>query len=437
MRILLAGTHSGCGKTTVSLAVMAALSSRGLSVAPFKAGPDYIDPGFHQAACGCPSDSLDLRLCSEQAVSSMLSRGEARSDIAIVEGVMGYYDGMDSASFRCSTYDLARATRTPVILVVDASGGAASVAAVVKGFASMARDSGIRAVLVNRVSSRGHYELVRDAVTRYAGLPCAGFTRKDAELTMPSRHLGLIPAGETAGLSGLISRAAANALENVDLDMIIKIASNAPPLAVKNLDIPRFDIDRIGVARDDAFRFYYPENLRMMTVSGIELVYFSPMSDTRLPDGLDGLYIGGGFPEVFAERLEANRSMRDGIRAALEGGMRCYAECGGLLYLSRALEGRAMVGFLPIDCRMTDRLQRFGYVNITDETGAAFPAHEFHYAVAEPAEDIPRAFRVAKAGRPEQSWTCGYRKANTLAGFPHLHFGSRPELIARLWRGGA
>ena len=171
----------------------------------------------------------------------------------------------------------------------------------------------------------------------------------------------------------------------------------------------------------------------MLEASGMELACFSPLRDERLPEGLDGLYLGGGFPEVFAEKLSANRSMRDSIRQALEGGLRCYAECGGLMYLCRSIDGREMADFFPIACRMTKKLQRFGYVNVIDRTGLTFPAHEFHHAVAEPLSEVSCAFRVVKAGAPEQAWSCGYERVNTLAGFPHLHFGSHPELIGRLW----
>lgn len=187
------------------------------------------------------------------------------------------------------------------------------------------------------------------------------------------------------------------------------------------------------MARDEAFGFYYGENLRMLEGCGMELAAFSPLRDQRLPEGLDGLYLGGGFPEVFAERLEANRSMRESVRRALEAGLSCYAECGGLMYLSQSIDGREMAGFFPIACRMTDRLQRFGYVFVADEAGLTFPGHEFHHAVAEPLKEVHRAFRVTRASAPETVWQCGYARGSALAGFPHLHFGSHPELIGRLW----
>lgn len=430
---MIAGTSSGCGKTTVTLAIMAALREKGLVVAPFKVGPDYIDPGFHQAACGRPSDNLDAHLCDAGTVRAILRAGEERADIAVIEGVMGYFDGMHGQNFACSTWQLSVDTRTSALLVVDASGGAASAAATVLGFLRFKRNSRIAGVLVNRVSSRGHYELVRDAIERYTGLPSVGYLPKDAFLTLASRHLGLIPAEETEALSRQIARAAQLALETVDFDAIIRLAALAPSLKGDRKPLPDRRGYRLGVARDRAFSFYYEENLRMLRASGMELVYFSPLHGERLPEGLNGLYLGGGFPEVFAEGLEANRSMRESVHAALEGGLRCYAECGGLLYLCRSIDDRAMVDFFPIACRMTEKLQRFGYVNVTDRTGLAFPAHEFHHAEAEPLVEVPCAFRVVRASDPSRMWDCGYEQGNTLAGFPHLHFGSHPELIRRLW----
>jgi len=433
LRILIAGTMSGCGKTTVTLAVMAALRHRGLSVAPFKVGPDYIDPGFHRLACGHPSDNLDAHLTDAATLRAMLCAGEERSDIAVIEGVMGYYDGMNSADFACSTWRMAADTQTSAVLVVDASGGAASAAATALGFRRFRRNSRIAGVLVNRVSSRAHYDLVRAAVERYALLPCLGYLQKDAALALASRHLGLVPAGETPEIEGQIERAARLARETVDLDALTRLAAAAPPVSGRRKAIPDRRGYRLGVARDEAFSFYYEENLRILAKAGMDLVYFSPLHDERLPEGLDGLYLGGGFPEVFSEGLEANRTMRGSVRRALEGGLRCYAECGGLMYLCRNIDGRAMAGFFPIACRMTDRLQRFGYVNVTDRTGLTFPAHEFHHAVAQPLAEVPCAFRVVKAGAPDRVWSCGYERENTLAGFPHLHFASHPELIGRLW----
>lgn len=432
MRLLVAGTGSGCGKTTASILLMAALRQRGLDVAPYKAGPDYIDPGFHQAVCGRPSYNLDTWLMGEGTLHRLLRRP---ADIAVIEGVMGYYDGLDAVSMRCSTWELARLTRTPVILAADASGGAASVAAAVKGFQTLAPDSGIAGVLVNRVSGPSHYALVEQAVSHYTGLPCVGYLTKQQKLELPSRHLGLVTARETPDLLPRVRQAAQQAAETLDIDKILSLASLAPDLPeVPDPQMPDYRGFRLGVALDEAFHFYYQDNLDALRRAGMELVFFSPLRDAHLPEKLDGLYIGGGYPEVHAEGLRGNASLRAELRATLERGHSCYAECGGLMYLGREIDGVEMVGFLPLSCRMTDRLQRFGYVTVTDKSGLSFPAHEFHHAVAE--SDSAPVYTLRKASRPDKTWTCGYEKKNTLAAFAHVYFGDRPELIGRFWPHG-
>lgn len=430
MRILIAGTNSGCGKTTASLLVMAALAQRGLSVAPYKVGPDYIDPSFHRVVCGRASHNLDTFLMSENTLFTLLDHSE---DIAVIEGVMGYYDGSDMKTLRSSSWEMARITKTPVLLVVDASGGAASVAAQVKGFMNLVEDCGIRGVLVNRVSSQRHYQLVAEAVLYYTGLPCVGYLTKNTKLAFPSRHLGLIPADELPDAAAMIASAATQAQQTLDLSMIIQLAKSAPALPYHHHQVESVAPYRLGVARDEAFSFYYEANMQYLRQMGMELVAFSPLNDACLPQGLNGLYFGGGFPEVFAERLHLNRSMRASIFEALDGGMPCYGECGGLMYLSQEIDGREMVGFLPAKCHMTERLQRFGYVNVRERTGLTFPAHEFHHSVATPVGDVQYAYDVRKASQPERTWSCGFEKKRTLAAFAHVHFYDHPEIVRRLW----
>ena len=431
MRILLAGTNSGCGKTTASLLLMAALKRRGKDVAPCKVGPDYIDPGFHRAVCGRPSRNLDSWLMGDASLFRALGQ---KADVAVIEGVMGYYDGLDAEEMRCSTWDMARRTKTPVLLVVDASGGAASVAATVKGFWTLRADSGIAGVLVNRVSGEKHYALVRQAVERYTGLPCAGYLTKQQKIELPSRHLGLVPIQETERFLERLSGAAAEAEQTLDLPLILSLAEKAPVLPEASLPaLPDMAGFRLGVARDDAFHFYYQDNLDALRRAGAELIFFSPLHDAALPEGLSGLYVGGGFPEVFAKTLSNNRSMRLSILSALDGGLKCYAECGGLMYLSQEIDGHPMVGFLPARCRMTDRLQRFGYVTVRDRTGLSFPAHEFHHAVAEALPGAQFAYAVEKASRPGAAWRCGLERARTLGAFAHVYFADRPDLIRRFF----
>ena len=420
VRIMVAGTGSGCGKTTLSLALMAALRARGMAVAPFKSGPDYIDPGFHALACARESHNLDEWLCRPESVARILALGSAGADIAVIEGAMGLYDGLGGGA-DCSAYALAKHTGTPVLLVLDASGSAASAAATALGFLKYRPDSAVAGALVNRASGERHYDLIRQALVD-VGLPCVGWLPKDAALDMPSRHLGLVPAGERPGVEAQIRRAAG--LLRLDVDALQNIARRAADVPARSADVPRrFAGRRIGVARDEAFSFIYAANLVALREMGADLAFFSPLRDAALPEGLDALYLPGGFPEVFQEQLLANAGMARSMRRALSGGLRCYAECGGMLYL-------AMIGALPLKWEMTGRLQRFGYATVTDRSGLSFPAHEFHRSTVQPLAPLETRFQVTKG---ENRWRDGYAFGNILAGYPHVHFFDRPELAELLF----
>lgn len=420
MRVMLAGVSSGCGKTTASLALMAALRGKGMRVAPFKSGPDYIDPGFHRIACGRPSHNLDEWLCAPDSVARILAGGSADADIAVIEGAMGLYDGLGGGT-QCSAYALARHTRTPIVLVVDASGSAASAAATAMGFLKYRPDNTIAGVLVNRASSQRHYELIRQAMAEI-GLACVGWLPKDAGLGMPDRHLGLVPVEERPEARGQIDRAAS--LLQLDMDALRAVAGRAGTLSPPPFAYPeRLKGMRVGLANDAAFSFTYEANLIALRRMGAELVAFSPLSDAALPGGLDALYLPGGFPEVFEAELTANAPMAASVRDAVAGGLRVYAECGGMLYLS-------MIGAMPLKWEMTKRLQRFGYVTVTDGDGYCFPAHEFHHSVVTPLEPLDTRFEVAKG---ERRYREGYMYKNALAGYPHIHFYDRPELAERLF----
>ena len=421
MRIMLSGVSSGCGKTTAALALMRALRERGLAVAPFKAGPDYIDPGFHALACGRPGHNLDEWLCAPDSVARLLSLGGEGADIAVIEGAMGFYDGLGGGT-ECSAYALAKHTGTPVILVIDASGSAASAAASALGFMRYRPDNTLAGALVNRASSERHYRLIREALEGI-GLPCVGWLPRDDALAMPDRHLGLVPAQERPQAAAQIGRAAA--LLRLDAEALTAIAARAervkaPPAAGSRA----FAGMRVGVARDAAFSFIYEANLIALRSWGAELRFFSPLDDAAPPEGLDALYLPGGFPEVFEAHLTANRPMAAALRGALAGGLRCYAECGGMLYL-------AMIVALPLRWEMTPRLQRFGYVRVTDRDGYGFPAHEFHHSMATPLAPLRRRFEVS---RGDARYPEGYEFGGILAGYPHLHFYDRPELAERLFK---
>ncbi len=420
MRIMLAGISSGCGKTTASLALMAALRARGLVVAPFKAGPDYIDPGFHRVACGRPSHNLDEWLCAPDSVRRILALGSAGADISVIEGAMGMYDGLGGGT-ECSAYALAKHTGTPVLLVVDASGSAASAAAATLGFLKYRPDNTIAGVLVNRASGERHYDLIKEAMAGI-GLECVGWLPRDSGLRMPDRHLGLVPVEERPEVKSQIERAAS--LIRIDMDAIRRVAGRAEAVRAPDFACPRSLAGRrVGLAKDAAFSFTYEANLVALRQMGAEPVAFSPLADAALPEGLDALYLPGGFPEVFEGELAANGAMAASVKAAVEGGLRVYAECGGMLYLS-------MIGALPLKWEMTKRLQRFGYVTVTDGDGYRFPAHEFHHSVTEPTAPLDTRFEVS---RGETRYREGYIYKNTLAGYPHIHFFDRPALAERLF----
>ena len=432
MRIMIAGASSGCGKTTATLALLTKLRARGHTVAPFKSGPDYIDPGFHRIAADAPSHNLDPFLMREESIRQVLNLGMEGREIGVIEGAMSYYDGIGPEG-ECSAWSLARMTDTPTILVLDASGSASGAAAVALGFCEYRSPSGIAGFLINKVGSERHYQLVRDAIEARLGLPCVGYMRKDANVRLESRHLGLIPAGELPELREKLARI--SELLVLDEEKLFQIAVRAPKLeAVPMVPSKRFPGFRMGVARDEAFGFYYEANLEMLRRMGMELVFFSPLRDARLPEGLDGLYLGGGFPEVFARELSENVGMRESIRGALERGLRCYAECGGMMYLTEAIEDAPMVGFLPFRCRMTERLQRFGYVHVRDRAdGLRFRAHEFHHSLEEGDGALDKAFDIRRANGRGDPWVGAYRRARTLAGYPHIHFWNEEALAARLW----
>lgn len=456
-RMVLAGASSGSGKTTLSIALMAAYARRGVRVQPFKVGPDFIDPAFHAAVTGRPGRNLDPWLVPEKELGRMVRRHAPENGLSIIEGVMGLYDGLGSGAF-AGTAHVASLLAAPVVLVVNAEGLSLSAAALVAGYADFrpvdagADLSGLRlgGVILNRVSGERHYELLRNAIERHTGVPCFGFLPKGLP-SLPHRHLGLVPAEEQRGLPAFVAALETAAERHIDLPGLLRlaesapcpkgwtdaaediVANDAPPRnqePARNPDDAPGNCPRIGVARDAAFSFYYQDNLECLEECGAQPVFFSPLADASLPEDLDGLYLGGGFPEEHAGRLEANEALRCAVRRALEDGMPAYAECGGMLYLCDALvdrEGRerAMAGFFPARGVMTPRLQPFGYVTVTLErdcclgpAGSRFQAHEFHYSRLEEAP--PPLARSEKAdGR---AWTSGMLKKNTVAWYAHLHF---------------
>lgn len=425
-RIVVAGASSGSGKTSVACAVAAGLARRGYSVQPFKVGPDYIDPGHLEVACGRAALNLDAWLMGEDELLRAFSSRPA--DAAVIEGVMGYYDGASGRGDFASTYHAASLLGAGVVLVLDASGAARSIAASALGFAAFRPDSRIRGVVLNRVKSDRHERMCREAVTE-AGLEVLGAVPYEPAASMPSRHLGLVPAREDASVARRAAEAARAASEFIDLDRILELCSAPPPEPVPETP-PAPAKCTVAVALDASFNFYYPANLEELRRSGAHTVFFSPLSDGKVPD-CDGLYVGGGFPEVMAERLSKNSSMLSSIKNAVEGGAPAYAECGGLMYLSRSIsDGRvhAMAGAIDAESRMTGKLT----LNYTEgrvvrdcavsAASAQFRGHEFHYSRTEAAADARFAYELS-SGEGISGGRDGIVQGDLLASYGHLYFG--------------
>jgi cobyrinic acid a,c-diamide synthase len=441
-RICIGADASGSGKTTLACALLRALRNRRLEPAAFKCGPDYIDPLFHREVTGIPSSNLDLYFCDEATVKYLLRENSRARDIAVIEGVMGYYDGLGGASTGASTYHLASVTETPVILVENCGGASLTMAARIRGLARFREPSLIRAVILNGVSERFYRELA-PVIEGETGLSALGYLPYMKDCAIESRHLGLVTAAEIEGLGDKIGRLAERLEKTVDIPAITRLAGSAPPLDITEPRIAEYAPPgrgvRIGVARDRAFCFYYEDGLNLLRKLGGELVFFSPLKDRGLPEKLRGLYLGGGYPELYGEALSGNTAMLEDVRRALGSGMPCVAECGGFMYLHEALidkEGNRypMAGFLPGICRRQGGLVRFGYASYTAKTdnplcaaGETIRGHEFHYWDS----DFPgESFRALKP-RSGESWPCIVANENLLAGFPHFHFYANPSMAER------
>jgi cobyrinic acid a,c-diamide synthase len=441
-RLVIAGTHSGVGKTTVATALMASLTRRGLRVQPFKIGPDFIDPGFHTRACGRASCNLDGWMLPRETNFDIFAQASADADIALIEGVMGLFDGRDASGETGSTAEMAKWLKAPVLLVVDVSAMARSAAALVRGFEEFDPALDIAGVLFNRVGGKAHGDLLSEAVTAYCRTKPIGYLARNQDIQLPERHLGLVTASEVLTNDRLIEMS--TWIESgIDIDSLLARAREHSPSLhlIRRPPQPGRPGIRIGVARDSAFCFYYQDNLDLLVESGAELVEFSPLSDAALPDGIDGLYLGGGYPEVHAAKLSGNRSMQDAIRRFATSRAPIYAECGGFMYLTEAIvdaEGREypMVGIFPTRARMQKRLAALAYVEIEAledtlwlQRGERIRGHEFRYSEIQPMPaDIGRCFRL---NATHGTRTEGYHHGSVLAGYAHLHFRSLPAFAMR------
>ncbi len=452
--ILIAGTHSGCGKTTITLGIMECLKRRGLSVAPFKAGPDFIDPGYHRLVTGRTSVNLDGWMCDADFVRDTFLHHAAGADISVIEGVMGLFDGAGGVDEAGSTAQIAKIIGAPVLLVVDARSQGRSAAALVKGFAEFDPRVRVAGVIFNNVGSDGHGLILRDAVERLGtGIKVVGCLPRDEKLHIPSRHLGLVTAEEQPLSEEYLDHLARVIRNHVDLGLLWTLTTphfveQSLPLWGGGLDLgqkrpaSKSDPVLIAVARDEAFCFVYEDNLRLLWEAGAEIVPFSPLRDAGLPDGTAGIYLPGGYPEVYADALAANTSVMAGIKGNIEDGMPVYAECGGFIYLTQGVmkgpsdETVPLSGIFPVTARMLPRRKALGYREVAFTAGSVLGAsgtvtrgHEFHYSEMEPMpEGIEQVYRVSRNG--VDLGTEGYRYRNCVASYIHLHFGSSPGMAA-------
>ena len=435
-RVVIAGTNSGVGKTTIVAGLLAAYAGEGRTVQSFKVGPDYIDPGFHKIASGRDSYNLDTWLVPPHKLNPFFASMANGVDLAIIEGVMGLYDGgREGVS---STAQIAKQLQAPVVLVIDCKAMGESAAAIAKGFRDYDPEVNFGGVILNRLGSVNHERMIREGMDKI-GVPVIGAIYRDDRMHSPERHLGLTPVTESDPTEAIATiRSAVEKM--VDLERLLSIASSAPAIELPEAtDTTHMQKKaKIGVAYDEAFSFYYPASLAALEEQGAELVYFSPLNDVEIPS-VDGLIFGGGFPEMFLHQLSANEAMKSSIREASEQGMPIYAECGGLMYLCETIhdfEGTVYdtVGIVPANCIMQQNLQKVGYVTATakrdtllGDTGTSLRGHEFHFSTMEPTiEDFPWAFHL-EGGRKPQSYDGGYASDNVLASYLHLNFAGTDE----------
>ncbi|ENM5738128.1 cobyrinate a,c-diamide synthase [Vibrio mimicus] len=442
--LLIAGTNSGSGKTTFTLGLLRALCRRELKVQPFKVGPDYIDTAWHSKVAKVPSHNLDSFMLDEQTVNALFHQQTQDADIAVIEGVMGLFDGYGTDPYYCSSAGTAKALSSPVILVVDGKAMSTSAAAIVMGFQQFGKEIDIAGVVFNNVNSDKHYQLLKQAVGTYCHIPAFGRLPKLPTIELPSRHLGLMTAQESQDMDFQWDELADAIEQYVDVDGLLSVAcselrQSASPTIYQAMEGKGKGLT-VAVAMDKAFNFYYQANLDLLTSSGADIRFFSPLTDQQLPE-CDLVYIGGGYPELYAEQLSHNTSMLQSILAAHQANLPIYAECGGLMYLGSSLSDREdniypMVGILSGQSVMTNKLNRFGYCNAKADvdtllcrSGGGLRGHEFHYS--DFISDMEPAFTLRKEqeGEVVAQWRGGYQVGNTLAMYLHVHFAQSPEML--------
>ena len=437
-KLLITAAASGSGKTAVTCALLAALQKRGKKVCAFKCGPDYIDPMFHRSILGVESHNLDLFLSTEEAVRNLFETYSAGKDAAIVEGVMGYYDGLGGVTDRASAYHVADTLHLPVLLVLRPKGTSLTLAAQVKGLCGFRAPHHIAGILMNDCSPM-LYQSLAPMLEKETGLSVFGYLPHMEEAAFESRHLGLYTAAEIDNLTARIEKLAEQMEKSVDLEKLLYVCQFEENILENRAEEKRESYVRLAVAKDEAFCFLYEETLDILQKAGVEIVYFSPLHDNCLPKNIDGLYLPGGYPELYAKGLSENEVMRNTIRTAVENGLPTVAECGGFLYLCQTLQDaegvfQRMAGVLSVNGVKTEKLVRFGYAELRANADSMLfrkvetvPIHEFHYW---DTTERGEAFTVEKpiSGR---SWQCGFANETLYAGFPHLYFAGNEKLVQR------
>lgn len=427
-RIMISAVSSNSGKTTVTVAILKAFKLRGNKVASFKAGPDYIDPMFHSRIIKVPSRNLDKFMIGENSCRYVLGKSSMGMDISVIEGVMGYYDGIGTNT-SCSTYELATALNCPVVLVINPSSMAASVGAIIHGFKSFRENCNIKGVILNNVSDAmfGYYKRIIESNT---DVKVYGYMPNLSSCKLESRHLGLVTAEEVGNLESIIEQLAEQALKTIDLDGLYELAAGSATIEYDEPNISYVGKTKIAVAYDKAFCFYYEDNLDIFTQMGAEIVKFSPLKDKELPKGIGGLYIGGGYPELYIKELSENKSMLDDIREKVSKGLPTFAECGGYMYLMDSFtdkEGNLynLAGAIEGNSYMTSSLKRFGYITLTSQNnnlmckaGESINGHEFHYS---DSNNTGETFLAVKP-ESERSWNAVIADDTKFMGYPHINF---------------
>lgn len=442
-KILIAGTNSGVGKTTISLGIMQALTKRNLKVQPYKVGPDYIDPSYHTFITGRDSRNLDSYMLDDEKIKYIFKNASKDADISVIEGVMGLYDGFGIDLNSCTSSYTSKILKSPVILVINGKAMSSSAAAMVLGYKELDKEVNIKGVIVNNIKTKNHYELIKEAIEKYCNIEVLGYFPPNEKFKLDSRHLGLVPSVEIEALTEKFYDLGSEIEKYINIDRLIEISeSKEIETSFELNELPKFKNKSIAIAYDKAFNFYYKENLELLNQMNIEIKTFSPLYDEIVPKA-DCIYIGGGFPEVFAKELGINKKMRESIKKAHENNVPIYAECGGLMYLGEKLldlDGNEyeMVGIFEGISKMTKSLKRFGYCDgiakvdtVFSNKGDIIKGHEFHHSEFNSNEECSYKMVKKRGNKIVDEWYGGYSKGNTLATYLHTHFYNNLDSIIK------